>query len=279
MFARPHGTLIDRKQAVFSGSRDVHTNGGGDAESQAIHSQGCQARGGRGGRGVGRTDRLRARGGCRRQAAQDPPVGPLRARLRQVVRPVGEGLGRQARGRGVGGPRGVRGRGAPRHRRGGRAVRPRRPHVHRARQRLRGARDRPQGGLGHPREEVRQAGRAGDPQHLQPVHQEAVRAVRHVGAGSGQLPQEDLVRHRDAERAGDLRRPGEGRARDQEGRAADADPHRHRPFAGHRLQHGGPQHALVPRRLDPGQGRQRGAELARDAPGASSTPSGSTRSA
>ena len=53
----------------------------------------------------------------------------------------------------------------------------------------------------HAREEVRQAGRAGQAQHLQPVHQEAVRALRHVGARSRQLPQEDLDRHRHA-RAG-----------------------------------------------------------------------------
>jgi len=55
------------------------------------------------------------------------------------------------------------------------------------------------------------------------------------------------------------------RRRGEEGRAADADPDRHRAQPGHRLQHGRAQHALVPWRVDPGQGRQRRPQLARDA--------------
>ena len=130
--------------------------------------------------------RLRARPSSPRrrrrgQDAQDPPVEPLRARLRQVVRPVRQGVGRQARARGDGGSRGLRRRRPARHRRGGRPVRSRHPHVHRPGQRLRGARHRPQGRGRDPREEVRQAGRAGPPQHLQSLHQEAVRPVRTCG--------------------------------------------------------------------------------------------------
>ena len=116
------------------------------------------------------------------------------------------------------------------------------------------------------------------PQHVQPVHQEAVRPVRHVGARSGQLPQEGVDRHRHAQRAGDLRGPRQGGARDQE----EVTRRCRSPSAiglspGHRLEHGRAQHPLVPRRLHPGQGQQRGPQLPGDPGARSSTPSASTR--
>src|SRR6059036_2618668 len=158
------------------------------------------------------------------RTAENLTVEPLRPRLRQVVRSVGQGVGQQARSGRHRGPRRVRRRRSARDRGSRRPVRSRHQHVPRAGQRLRGARDRPRRRRDEPREEIRQAGGAGASLDLQPVHQEAVRALRHVGARSRQLPQGSVDEDRDAERTGHLRRPREGGAGDQEGRPQMQNP-------------------------------------------------------
>ncbi len=92
---------------------------------------------------------------------------------------------------------------------------------------------------------------------LQPELEEVLRLRPGVDDRPRQLPEEPLGEGRERRRAGDVGGPGHVRREDQEG---PGDPARHRPFAGTRLEHGGPRAAVVVRLQRTGREGERGPE-------------------
>ena len=187
----------------------------------------------------------RPRGGAA-EDAEDRPVEPLRARLRQVVRQhLHQGMGGEEQHQRRRGPH--RHRRDQRPRRGGsRGQEGARPlHVPVAARGLREAGHRPRRDLRGGREEARQEDRPRAQVHVQPEDEEVLRLLGFLRPRPGQLPQGPLGEGRIPQRARHLGRPARRRQEDQ---GPVRQSRRHRALAGARHEHGHAGRALVLRR-------------------------------